>query len=659
MYEQNQQEKMTEKIVILDAGSQYGKVIDRRIRELEVQTQILPSNTSSEYLNHPDIKGVIISGGPNSVYDQEAPIFADDIFEAVKKPILGICYGMQLLCKTYNGTVAKKTVREDGQDCIEINPSSMLFHGLDQKQNVLLTHGDSITDAGSSLEVIARSSLNIIAGVQHKTKPLYGVQFHPEVELTENGKSILKNFLLACKCSFSYSMDDREQRAIDEIKQLTANGEKVLCLVSGGVDSTVCAALLLKALGPERIICIHVDHGLMRLNESKYVVSSLEAIGVKVHLVDATADFASATTEIQSKDGSCSKPSLPLSQVIEPETKRNIIGNTFIAVVHKVTKELQLQKESLLLAQGTLRPDLIESGSAHASKKADAIKTHHNDTSVVRALRDAGKIIEPLKDYHKDEVRELGYRLGLPQALVARQPFPGPGLGIRVLCSDGTLPSGINIPATQATLCKICTPQNELLSHHLQDFLSSTPMEVCVLPVKTVGVQGDGRTYACAASLSLGHIPSANQWPHLMEMAKQIPKVAQNINRVVYTFGKDNGKSPTSLTPTTLVPPVLDMLREADSAVNEILMKHSLIRKLSQVPVILIPLSMENDGKRSIVIRTILTNDFMTGVPALPGMECMPLAALEEIITAVSAMPFVSRVMYDLTGKPPGTTEWE
>lgn len=650
---------MEEKIVILDAGSQYGKVIDRRIRELEVGTEILPSSTSAEYLNHPNIKGVIISGGPNSVYDSDAPRFTDNIFETVKKPILGICYGMQLLCKTYNGTVEKGTIREDGQDCINVDTSALLFNGLDTKQNVLLTHGDSITDAGSALQVTARSSLNIIAGVQHKTKPLYGLQFHPEVELTENGKAILKNFLVACKCSFSYSMDDREKRAVDDIKQLTAKGEKVLCLVSGGVDSTVCAALLLKALGPDRIICIHVDHGLMRLNESKYVVSSLEAIGVKVHLVDASLDFSSATTEILSKDGSSSTTSLPLSQVIEPETKRNIIGDTFIAVVNKVTKELQLEKESLLLAQGTLRPDLIESGSAHASTKADAIKTHHNDTSVVRALRDAGKIIEPLKDYHKDEVRELGYRLGLPQALVARQPFPGPGLGIRVLCSDGHIPAGIDIPNTELTLTTICSPKNTFLPQHLQDFLASTSLQVCVLPVRTVGVQGDGRTYAYAASLSLERHPTASEWPFLMELAKQIPKVAQNINRVVYTFGKHNGRSPTAITPTTLLPSVLNMLRAADAAVNDILTKHNLIKKLSQVPVILIPLSMENDGKRSVVIRTILTNDFMTGVPALPGTECMPLAALEEIITSVSQLPFFSRVMYDLTGKPPGTTEWE
>lgn len=650
---------MVERIAILDAGSQYGKVIDRRIRELEVCTEILPSNTPSEYLNHPDIKGIIISGGPNSVSDNNAPIFTENIFTSVQKPILGICYGMQLLCAMHGGTVKKGENREDGQDCIDVNTSAAIFNGLETKQKVLLTHGDSIVYAGDSLEVIAKSSLNIIAAVQHKSKPLYGVQFHPEVELTEHGKDIFKNFLLLCKCSFSYRMNDREEVAIDEIRQRTANGEKVLCLVSGGVDSTVCAALLLKALGPDRVICIHVDHGLMRLNESKYVVSSLEAIGVKVQLVNASNEFASATTEIPSVDGQNAKNSLPLRQVVEPETKRNIIGNTFIEIVNKATKDLHLNEKSLLLAQGTLRPDLIESGSAHASKKADAIKTHHNDTSLVRSLRDAGRIIEPLKDYHKDEVRELGYRLGLPRKLVARQPFPGPGLGIRVLCSDGQLPSGMDVQSIESALFQACSLKNELLGSDLRQFLSKAALEICVLPVKTVGVQGDGRTYAYAASLSLARNPSACEWPLLLEMAKQIPKFAQSINRVVYTFGTHNNKSPTSPTPTTLSQSVLDMLREADFIVNEILQKYKLVEKLSQVPVILIPLSMENDGKRSIVIRTILTNDFMTGIPATPGTECMPLSALGEIVSSLSKLPFISRVMYDLTGKPPGTTEWE
>lgn len=649
---------MTEKVIILDAGSQYGKVIDRRVRELHVCTEILPSNTSVEKLKDPSIKGVIISGGPNSVYDTDAPPFDKDLF-SLEKPILGICYGMQLMCQTYGGTIEKGKLREDGQDNVQVDCSSRIFNGLEANQQVLLTHGDSITDAGNQLKVTGRSSSKIIAAVEHITKPFYGVQFHPEVELTKNGCSMLKNFLSLCNCSFSYKMEDREKMAIEEIREQTKNGEKVLCLVSGGVDSTVCAALLLKALGPERVICIHIDHGLMRYKESASVIEALKQVGVDVHLIDAARDFSSATTEMPAKGDNKSYKTMTLSEAIEPEVKRNIIGNTFIAISNKVIQKLNLETDMLLLAQGTLRPDLIESGSAHASKRADAIKTHHNDTSVVRALRDSGKIIEPLKDYHKDEVRELGCRLGLPRSLVERQPFPGPGLGIRVLCSDGKPLNDPTLHSTDVIVRDICSGKSDVLREELHAFTTKSKIQTCILPIRTVGVQGDGRTYAFAASLSLGRLPTAKEWSALLDLAKQIPKKAHSVNRIVYTFGNNNDGASISTVSTQLTVPVLDMLREADYKVNQILQKYNLVRKLSQVPVVLIPISMDNDSKRSVVIRTFISNDFMTGIPAQPGTEYMPLHVLEEIVEEVSKLNFVSRIMYDLTSKPPGTTEWE
>lgn len=648
---------MSEKIVILDAGSQYGKVIDRRVRELLVCTEILPSNTPVDALLDSSVKGIIISGGPNSVYDEDAPVFDKSLF-TLNKPILGICYGMQLMCKEFGGTIEKGKVREDGQDTITVDFSSALFRGLEASQKVLLTHGDSITDCGADLQICGRSSSNIIAAVQHKKRPLYGVQFHPEVDLSQHGSQILLNFLTLCGCSFSYKMEDRENRAIQEIRDKTSNGELVLCLVSGGVDSTVCAALLLKALGPERVICIHVDHGLMRLNESSQVMEALRAIGVPVHLISAKADFSNSTTTI-GKRRRGEYTTKKLCETTDPEEKRNIIGNTFIKVSNKAVTDLNLNMDTLFLAQGTLRPDLIESGSAHASTKADAIKTHHNDTSVVRALRDSGKIIEPLKDYHKDEVRELGIRLGLPRELVERQPFPGPGLGIRILCSDGSGQNKGTISETEKIIKEICEGKSDLLCEELIKYTRSTRIETCVLPIRTVGVQGDGRTYALAASISLGRMPSQEEWTLLLELAKQIPKLAHSVNRVVYTFGIHNNVSPQRPVPTTLTDDVIDMLREADNIVNTTLLKHSLVRKLSQVPVVLIPIDMESCTKRSVVIRTFISNDFMTGVPATPGSEYMPLSALNEMVSSLHKLPFLSRVMYDLTAKPPGTTEWE
>ncbi|KAG5505376.1 hypothetical protein GH5_03395 [Leishmania sp. Ghana 2012 LV757] len=647
-----------EYVAILDAGSQYGKVIDRKVRELRVETRILPLDTPAEKLcNDAKLKGLIISGGPSSVNDTTALPYDAEIF-SMGKPVLGICYGMQILTESYGGQIRRGKVREDGQDSIQVDTSAPIFVGLQSTEEVLLTHGDSITAAGAELKVIARSSAGIIAAVQHQSLPLFGVQFHPEVELTVSGKAIFTNFLQLCHCDFSFTMEDREAVALRLIRERTSVGQKVLCLASGGVDSTVCAVLLLKALGPERVVCIHIDHGFMRLHESAQVEEALKAAGVRVHLVQAQDEFAQASTEAVEKGSRAAYTTNKLCETTDPEEKRNIIGDTFMTVCNRVIKEMQLDEENLLLAQGTLRPDLIESGSKYASANADAIKTHHNDTAVVRRLRDAGRIIEPLCDYHKDEVRELGALLGIPRHLVERQPFPGPGLAIRTLCSDGTPFRDANFADTEAIVKRVC--MGDVASFAEAATLTQTAgLSACILPVRTVGVQGDGRTYAYAAALSMQTLPTAEQWPVLMQLAKAIPKVAHAVNRVVFMFGPPQAESPTAVTPTYLTTDVLDKLRIVDDKVNSILMKRQLVRLLSQVPVVLIPVGFEKAGGYSVVVRTFLTSDFMTGIPATPGSAFMPLPVLEEIANAVQELGFVGRVMYDLTAKPPGTTEWE
>ncbi|KAG5479546.1 hypothetical protein CUR178_03307 [Leishmania enriettii] len=647
-----------EYVAILDAGSQYGKVIDRKVRELRVETRILPLNTPAEKLcNDAKLKGLIISGGPSSVNDATALPYDAGIF-SMGKPVLGICYGMQILTESYGGQICRCEVREDGQDSIQVDTSSPIFVGLQSTEEVLLTHGDSITAAGAELKVIARSSAGIIAAVQHQSLPLFGVQFHPEVELTVSGKAIFTNFLQLCHCDFSFTMEDREAEALRLIRERTSVAQKVLCLASGGVDSTVCAVLLLKALGPERVVCIHIDHGFMRLHESAQVEEALKAVGVRVHLVQAQDEFAQASTEAVDKGSRAAYMTNKLCETTDPEEKRNIIGDTFMRVCNRVIKEMQLDEEDLLLAQGTLRPDLIESGSKYASANADAIKTHHNDTAVVRRLRDANRIIEPLCDYHKDEVRELGALLGIPRHLLERQPFPGPGLAIRTLCSDGTPFRDANFADTEAIVKRVC--MGDIASFTEAATLTQTAgLSACILPVRTVGVQGDGRTYAYAAALSMQTLPTAEQWPVLMQLAKAIPKVAHAVNRVVFMFGPPQAESPTAVTPTYLTTDVLDKLRVIDDKVNSILMKRQLVRLLSQVPVVLIPVGFEKAGGYSVVVRTFLTNDFMTGIPATPGSAFMPLPVLEEIANAVRELEFVGRVMYDLTAKPPGTTEWE
>ena len=659
-------------VVILDAGSQFGKVIDRRLRELKVEARLMPLDTKPEVLAaDPSIRAIVISGGPTSVYAADAPAFHEDLFFKLSHiPILGICYGMQLLCKAFGGTVAATEAREDGQDVISCNTNAcILFRGLASDQHVLLTHGDSVVDAGPGLDVVARSSAGVIAAVcRHDVPNHVGVQFHPEVDLSVNGSAMFRNFLEAAGCRFTYTMTDRQDKAILQIRhRLSEMGDdvRVLCLASGGVDSTVCAALLHKAIGAERVVCVHVDHGFMRLEESATVAKSLAAVGVHLHVVQATEDFLNATTMI---DG---KRTLKLRDSVHPEEKRKIIGDTFMTLMDRVTTDLGLRADKLLLAQGTLRPDLIESGSHLASNKAGTIKTHHNDTQLVRDLRAKGRIIEPLSDYHKDEVRELGKALGLPASLVMRQPFPGPGLGIRVLCADKAFVSD-NDAAVAARGRAIITGAEatafvpNALRARIAKVFEGSSAEVSVLPVRCVGVQGDARTYAQALAIGSAKTIADDGWDTIVRLATCLPKVLQSINRVVFSLGPEGASVPLnvrSVTPTTLSVPVCDKLRAADHIVTMALTKHKLLRTLSQVPVVMLPVVFEgpraDTATHSIVIRTFITNDFMTGVPATPGTRYMPIACLREIVAGLTTLPWISRVLYDLTAKPPGTTEWE
>ena len=387
-----------EKVAILDAGAQYGKVIDRRVRELSVECDLLTLDTPASELS--EYSAIIVSGGPQSVNDPNAPKYDPAIF-ALGKPLLGICYGLQLLNHALGGTVvsAKGGQREDGAFEIGLDQQSALFAGLGAKTEVLLTHGDSVDKLPKGFKVNATSGA-LTAGIEDSARKLYGVQFHPEVDLSVDGTAMLRNFLYGiCGLSGSYSAACRQDLAIEYIREAVGPTKKVLCLVSGGVDSSVCAALLHRAIGPERLICLHIDHGFMRHEESATVVEALKALGVPIDALDASKTFAAATTDIKGVQ------TKPLCETVQPEEKRKIIGDTFMVVTQQMCEDKGLKAEDVFLAQGTLRPDLIESASALVSTNAECIKTHHNDTQLVRQLRDEGRILEPLKDYHKDEVR--------------------------------------------------------------------------------------------------------------------------------------------------------------------------------------------------------------------------------------------------------------
>ncbi|KAF2075452.1 hypothetical protein CYY_003233 [Polysphondylium violaceum] len=671
-----------EVVIILDAGSQYSKVIDRRVRELNVASEIHPFSVDLTQLVAAKraagsaVRGVIISGGPESVYSDKAPKY-DQVLFALDVPVLGICYGMQLMNYVFGGKVEKNHQREDGVHDITIlkkgGEASQLFHGLADKETVLLTHGDSVTGVADGFGAICVSEDGIISGIEDTARQLYGVQFHPEVDLSVNGKKVLSNFLIRiCKCKANFTLDDREQQAIKYIRD-TVKDSKVLVLVSGGVDSTVCAALISKALGPQNVIALHIDNGFMRKDESSKVEKALGVLGLHLIVVDASETFYNATTTIR---GHLTKV---LKETINPEEKRKIIGDTFMKVAETEVKKLGLDPNHVYLAQGTLRPDLIESSSKTVSGVADVIKTHHNDTELVRLLRETGRVVEPLQDYHKDEVRELGKMLGLPEDLVWRQPFPGPGLAIRILCTEE--PYLKDYDFTHQVVQYIVTGQadaslaqetKDKIDNQLKEMKCQRPatLRPYLFPVQTVGVQGDGRTYSYLVGLySTETLTSSSQvdWPSVFSLARTIPKVCHNINRIVYIFPTpSNAKvcdqplaSVKSITPTHLTPEAIAQLQSADTIVNEKLLQYNLVRKISQVPVVLFPVGFGIQGNRSIGIRTIITNDFMTGIPAYPGKD-LPFQCIDECVELIyKNVNNISRVLMDISSKPPATVEIE
>ena len=635
----------TARVAILDAGSQFSKVIDRRVRQLSVHSEIVPLSTPLSALSQ--YSALIISGGPGSVTADDAPMPDPAVLES-SLPILGVCYGMQLMAMAAGGHVAAGEVRQDGVFSISTNPCPLWARLAEEgKTRVLLTHGDCVDDVGAGARVVATSEEGIVAALEVEGKPHYGVQFHPEVDLSEEGMAILSAFLFdIAAVPADYTLGSRKDDAISYVRAMVGDEAKVLVLVSGGVDSSVCASLVTAAIGPERVVCIHVDNGFMRKGESDLVSAALSAVGLEPIVIDGGETFYNAHTEVDGVDVG------PLNSEVNPEHVRKIIGDTFMRVTNAKAKELGLDPDSVFLAQGTLRPDLIESASklANASANAAVIKTHHNDTALVRVLRDAGRVVEPLQEYHKDEVRVLGRELGLPEALVARQPFPGPGLAIRILCTEAPFfPASAD--ADRAVLAKVAAVRPEY--------------PIALLPVATVGVQGDGRSYTSLAGISSpAEITSSADvdWEHVFASAVAIPKRAKGVNRVAFVFGgpvEDGSDVAEAVTVTHLTPDVIATLQEADAAVNAILEASGLVRTLAQVPVVLVPLGFGTENGHSIAIRTMVTNDFMTGSAAVPGTELMPHSVLDELVAAVSGVEGIGRVLYDCTGKPPGTTEWQ
>lgn len=616
-----------EKLAILDCGGQYTKVIDRRVRELGVKSEIFPINVAARDLK--DYKAVILSGGPNNIGEEQRLGFDKEIFE-LGKPVLGICYGMQLMSDYFGGTVDSNVVKEYGQNEVTINTNSPIFEGLEENQKVLMSHGDTVKIAPQGFEIIAKSG-DAIAGIGNNERKLYGFQFHPEVDLTENGMVMFENFLRKiAEYKEVYALDDRIQTSIKMIQEKVKDNN-IIVLVSGGVDSAVTAALLVKALNPEQIYAIHVDSGFMRKNESDVICENLKELGLKNLIRENAKDyFFNTPIEVEGRKIG------PLVDTIEPEDKRAIIGDIFMKVTNKAIERLGLDPENTFIAQGTLRPDLIESGNPDISGFAHKIKTHHNDVAAVREARNKGLIIETNSDWHKDEVRKVARKLGLAEEIALRQPFPGPGLAIRLIGHKKSEEITISLDDVEK----------------VNSILNGTQEKAYILPLRSVGVQGDARSYRSLCVMSGNKLDL--DWNLVTAKAKEITDNVHSINRVAYILNKDKIDGNISCFDMNICDEAVDLLREVDSIVTSNLEKS----KANQTFAVLIPVGITK--KYSIAIRTFVTNDFMTGRPAAIGLEASK-QDIENIVKEIENKfgDKIEFVMYDVTSKPPATCEWE
>jgi len=498
-----------EKITILDFGSQYSQLIARRLREIGVYSELIPYNTPIEQFADETLKGLILSGGPASVLEVDSPSISKRIFE-LGLPVFGVCYGMQLMAKLLGGTLVSAKRREYGRAKLYVDEPNEIFKGLPEEFVVWMSHGDNIEELPDGFICLAHTDSLPIAAIANPKGRLYGTQFHPEVAHTEHGIEILKNFAREiCGCKETFDLGDYAESKIAEIREMVAPDESVILAYSGGVDSTVLVAILLRAVGKDRLIPIFVDNGLLRKNESYEVRNRFKRLfGFELYFVDASKIFLER-----------------LSGITDAEEKRRIIGNTFIEVFTKHAKEFTNAK---WLAQGTLYPDVIESRSYKGPSAT--IKTHHNVGGLPEKLD--FELIEPLNILFKDEVRKLGSQLGLPDEVVWRHPFPGPGLAVRVIGE-----------VTQEKL-SILREADSIFIEELKKsgWYKKVWQAFAVLTsVKTVGVMGDERTYEYAIGLRAvdsrdGMTADWSRLPYelLAKISSRIVNEVKGVNRVVY-----------------------------------------------------------------------------------------------------------------------------
>ena len=493
-------------IIVLDFGSQYTQLIARRLRELSIYSEIWPPDTPAEKIKARKPVGVILSGGPQSVSDPGAPKCEAAVFNA-GAPVLGICYGMQLMAHTLGGSVAPAPQREYGHATVTLSPEAELFAGVPSEVRVWASHGDLVAAAPSGFSVLATSANAPVAAMADPSRSLYALLFHPEVVHTEHGLEILRNFAYGvCRCTGDWTMASFVEEATAKIRRQVGDG-RVVCALSGGVDSTVAALILHRAIG-DKLTCIFVDNGVLRLNEAAQIRKRFERLKLPLVFVDATNTFLDR-----------------LKGVVDPEQKRKIIGAMFIDVFEAEAAKLGRVD---FLAQGTLYPDVIESVTIVG--QSSLIKSHHNVGGLPDRMRMT--LVEPLRELFKDEVREVGRKLGLEEEFVVRQPFPGPGLAVRIL--GEITPARLDLLRRADDIVSQVIKRERWYTRLWQSF-------AVLLPIQSVGVMGDERTYEYTVAIRAvesrdGMTADWARLPHdvLAAISSRIVNEVRGINRVVY-----------------------------------------------------------------------------------------------------------------------------
>ena len=622
-------------IAVIDFGGQYAHLIAKRIRHLGVLTRVFsPLATAQELAG---AKGVILSGGPQSVYGEEAIPFNEEIL-ATGAPLLGLCYGHQLLAHHLGGKVRHRNRGEYGRTTFRLaigsggssgsaSPAARhpLTEGMDPVSEVWMSHGDTVLEAPPGFDVLGETELCPVAVMSHRERPVYGIQFHPEVNDTRQGNLLLANFTALTGARKTWNMEAFVHEAVEECR-LQVGERNVLMFLSGGVDSTVAFALLTRALGTGRVRGLLVDNGFLRSGEAGGILERYTKLGWdNVSFLDAQDTFLAAVADLT-----------------DPQEKRIAVGETFLHVRDDWLAGQQLDPSQWLLGQGTLYPDIIESGG---SDHAEVIKFHHNRVERIDELLQAGHVVEPLKDLYKDEVRALGEALGLPGEIVWRQPFPGPGLSINVLCASG----------------EERFPEAGSIAGDLDALLAETPYTGAVLPVRSVGVQGDSRTYTPPVA-----IVGPRDWALLEDTSTRITNHLLPVNRVVTLLAPETLPD-LRLRPAYCTRERLDLLREADHLVTLALGEAGLMRDIFQLLVILLPLSTATAPDTAtatgggaggegdcLVLRPVISEDVMTA-----RFAPLPWELLEPLCEKLMALPGICAVFHDITHKPPATFGWE